>query len=189
MNQICYLDNAATTKSAPQVVERMMKSFQEDYFNPSAMYKPGLTEEKVIQGCKAHLMAAIHGKGDAERQIIYTSGGSEGDNLLIRGILDRKRPALLENGTIVTTAIEHPAVREVFLDYEKRGVKVIWLPVDAEGFVDSKDLAQAVDAHTLLVRGRRPRSRHECHLSRSRLLADGQEGVHRGYGPGLGPHV
>jgi len=151
MNQICYLDNAATTKSAPQVVERMMKSFQEDYFNPSAMYKPGLTEEKVIQGCKAHLMAAIHGKGDAERQIIYTSGGSEGDNLLIRGILDRKRPALLESGTIVTTAIEHPAVREVFLDYEKRGVKVIWLPVDAEGFVNPKDLAQAVDAHTLLV--------------------------------------
>lgn len=151
MSEICYLDNAATTKSAPQVVERMVKSFQQDYFNPSAMYKPGLNEEKAIQACKAQLMAAIHAKGDADRRIIYTSGGSEGDNLLIRGVLDRKRPSTLENGSIVTTIIEHPAVREVFSDYEKRGVKVIWLPVDEAGFVDPQDLSEVVDEHTLLV--------------------------------------
>lgn len=151
MSEICYLDNAATTKAAPQVVERMVKSFQQEYFNPSAMYKPGLNEEKSIHACKTHLMAAIHAKGDADRQIIYTSGGSEGDNLLIRGILDRKRPSVLENGSIVTTVIEHPAVREIFSDYEKRGIHVIWLPVNEEGFVDPQDLSEAVDEHTLLV--------------------------------------
>ncbi|MGN0194755.1 MAG: cysteine desulfurase family protein [Pseudoramibacter sp.] len=151
MNQICYLDNAATTKSAPQVVERMMKSFETAYFNPSAMYEPGLKEEKCIQSCKQRLGQNIHARGELDQQIIYTSGGSEGDNMLIRGVLDHLRRDVLEQGTIVTTVIEHPAVREIFQDYENQGVHVIWLPVDQEGFVNPKDLEKAVTEKTLLV--------------------------------------
>lgn len=151
MSQICYLDNAATTQPAPQVIKRMTESFQTEYFNPSAMYEPGLKEEKLIQGCKQHLGQRIHARGNYDQQIIYTSGGSEGDNMLIRGVLDHMRQDVLQQGTIVTTVIEHPAVREIFQDYENHGVHVIWLPVNEEGFVNPHDLEEAVTEKTLLV--------------------------------------
>lgn len=146
--KICYLDNAATTRAHPQVVSRMMASFETDYFNPSAMYRPGLAAQKLVTRARETIAGAI---GAERGEITFTSGGSEGDSLLIRGIIENVRPSVLKQAKIVTSAVEHPAVRDVFRDYEQRGMEVVWLPVNAEGLVDLDALEKAVDARTILV--------------------------------------
>lgn len=144
----CYLDNAATTQAHPKAVARMMESFKQDYYNPSAMYKPGMASEKIVTHAKQTIADAIHANAD---EIIFTSGGSEGDNLIIRGVVDNNRPAVLKNARIITTAIEHPAVMEVFKMYEQQGIDVVYLPVNNEGFVDLDALEAAVNDNTLIV--------------------------------------
>jgi cysteine desulfurase len=146
--KICYLDNAATTRVHPQAVSRMAASFETDYFNPSAMYRPGLAAQKTVAQARQTIAEAV---GAKRSEIIFTSGGSEGDSLLIRGIVDNVRPAVLKQAKIITSAVEHPAVRDVFRDYEQRGIEVVWLPVNAEGLVDLAALEKAVDARTILV--------------------------------------
>lgn len=146
--KICYLDNAATTRVHPRVVSRMTASFKTDYFNPSAMYQPGLAAQKTVAQARQTIADVI---GAKRGEMIFTSGGSEGDSLLIRGIVDNVRPAVFKQAKIVTSAIEHPAVRDVFRDYEQRGMEVVWLPVNAEGLVDLDALEKAVDARTILV--------------------------------------
>lgn len=145
---VMYLDNAATTQTHPTVVERMIKSFKNEYANPSSLYDMGLTNEKIIKRAKSTLAGQIHCHPE---EIIFTSGGTEGDNFLIKGIIEKQREDRLKASRIITTKIEHPAVKEIFKLYESYGIDVVWLPVKSDGFVDIDTLQKAVTPNTLLV--------------------------------------
>lgn len=147
-SKIMYLDNAATTQAHPEVVGAMVRSFETEYANPSSLYDLGIADEKRVKAARATIAGAIHGD---PREIIFTSGGTEGDNFLIKGIIENQRPEKMKTMGIVTTAIEHPAVKEVFAMYEACGIHVTWLDVDGEGRIDLKQLEDAVDANTCLV--------------------------------------
>lgn len=143
-----YLDNAATTKAHPNVVRRMMESFEKEYANPSALYAPGIATEKLVRGAKKTIADRIHAEAD---EIYFTSGGTEGDNFLIRGVVESQRADRMSKIRIITTEIEHPAVKEVFSMYRDFGIDVVFLPVDHQGIVDLDALKQAMTKDTILV--------------------------------------
>lgn len=143
-----YLDNAATTCPHPRVIARMCQALESGYANPSALYNLGIDMEKQIEGARSHIAKTL---GAASEEIIFTSGGTEGDNTIIKGLVEIKRPDVLKTARIVTTTIEHPAVKDVFKLYEEHGVDVVWLPVDSQGHVDLAALEAAVDHRTILV--------------------------------------
>ncbi len=128
---VMYLDNAATTQTHSTVVECMIKSFKNEYANPSSLYDMGLTNEKMIKRAKSTLAGQIHCHPE---EIIFTSGGTEGDNFLIKGIIEKQREDRLKASRIITTKIEHPAVKEIFKLYESYGIDVVWLPIKSDGF-------------------------------------------------------
>lgn len=140
-----YLDNAATTCPHPDVVKAMTEALTSLYGNPSALYDKGIEAEKTVKSVRQHIATSI---GALPEEIYFTSGGSEGDNMLIKGITDYKP----RKGTrIIATQIEHPAVLDVFRFYETQGVDVVYLSVDHDGYVNLEQLADSIDANTVLV--------------------------------------
>ena len=143
-----YLDNAATTCPHPRVIHRMTESLRSAYANPSAMYDLGIANEKRITAVREQIAKSIHASAD---EITFTSGGTEGDNTIIKGVVNSLRKDVLKNARIITTAIEHPAVKDVFKDFEDRGLDVVWLPVDGTGKIDLDYLKQVMTPETVLV--------------------------------------
>jgi cysteine desulfurase len=137
----CYLDNSATTRPFDEVIEAMSASMAEAYYNPSAAYSAGIAVEDEIEGVRVRLLAALGGEG----RLVFTSGGTEADNLAILGTAGDRRTR------VVTTAVEHPAAAMAFEELKARGHDVVVLPVDAYGQVSSEALAGAVDENTSLV--------------------------------------
>lgn len=146
--QEIYLDNAATMPLHPKVLEAMLPFFKDNYYNPSAMYWPGGVVEKVLKDCKESLALTI---GVAPEEVFFNSGGTEGNNTVIRGVVENLRPALKEKARLITTAIEHPSVMEVFRHYEEKGMDVVYLPVDANGRVKLDILKEKMTDKTALV--------------------------------------
>ncbi|MEG0811431.1 MAG: cysteine desulfurase family protein [Eubacterium sp.] len=144
MNEI-YLDNAATTCPHPKVVEEMMRYYTDYYGNPSSLYNKGIEAEKAIKSVREKLAQILHCGSD---ELYFTSGGTEGNNTLIKGIVENQR---IRNMRIITTKIEHPSILEVFKFYEDHGIEVIYLPVDAKGLVDQTVLKNSITEHTVLV--------------------------------------
>jgi cysteine desulfurase len=144
MRQV-YLDNNATTMTASEVVEAMRDYWEQEYGNPSSMHVFGGRNSKVIDAARAEVAALL---GANASEIVFTSGGSESDNQAIRGTLEalagRKRH-------IVTTRVEHPAVREVCQYLQKQGYRLTELSVDSNGALDLDELAQAVTPDTAIV--------------------------------------
>ena len=139
-----YLDNAATTPCAPQVVEAMLPYFTQSFGNASAVHTWGRETRRAVEAARRQVMKAI---GAAHPQeILFTSGGSESDNWAIKG-------AALARGSghIITTAIEHHAVLHTCQWLEKRGFRVTYLPVDGGGRVDPRQVAEAIAPDTILV--------------------------------------
>ncbi len=140
-----YLDNNATTMVPPEVVETMMPYWSKFYGNPSSMHSFGGDIRKEVDQARAHVAALL---GADPSEIVITSGGSESDNLAIRGTVDalagRKRH-------IVTTRVEHPAVRETCRNLQKQGFRLTELPVDKEGALNLDQLAQAITPDTAIV--------------------------------------
>ena len=145
MSKNIYLDNAATTAVAPEVLEAMKPYFCEEYGNPSSAYEfSGKIAAKVEEARKI-IAESI---GAKSKEIFFTSGGSESDNWAIKGVAD----ALKEKGNhIITTKIEHHAVLSTCEFLEKHGYEVTYLDVDDKGLVDPKDLEAAIRAETILV--------------------------------------
>ena len=145
MSKNIYLDNAATTAVAPEVLEAMKPYFCEEYGNPSSAYEfSGKIAAKVEEARKI-IAESI---GAKSKEIFFTSGGSESDNWAIKGVAD----ALKEKGNhIITTKIEHHAVLSTCEFLEKHGYEVTYLDVDDKGLVDSKALEAAIRAETILV--------------------------------------
>lgn len=141
-----YLDHAATTPVDPRVVEAIIPYLTANFGNPSSIYQEGRTAKKAIEESREKV-AAILGAADP-RELIFTSGGSEADNLAITGVAWAYR----EKGNhIITSAIEHHAVLETCKALEKHGFTVTYLPVDEYGLVDPEAVREAITDRTILV--------------------------------------
>ncbi len=140
-----YLDNAATTKPRAEVVEAMLRSLEKEYGNPSSLHKKGMTVEREIKRARRTLAKAL---GCTEQEIIFTSGGTEANNLAIRGIIDAYKRV---GNHIITSTIEHKSVLGIFNLLEERGFKVTYLGVDKKGFICTEQLKDAINDDTVLV--------------------------------------
>ena len=145
MEQEIYFDNAATTSLYPETVERMRHFLAQEFWNPSAMYRPAIQAEKELEEARETVAAGL--KVPA-KNLTFTSGGTEGSNTVIRGVCESQR---LDDYNIITTQIEHPAVLEVFRYYEEKGIRTTYLPVDEYGRADLEALEAALDEKTALV--------------------------------------
>lgn len=139
-----YLDNASTTYPCEDVYQYIQTQLKEHYANPSSLHRLGVDAEKRIKTAR-HIIAQSIGASDKE--IIFTSGGTEANNLAIQG-LSKARGG---TGRFITSVIEHPSVLSTFKRLEKLGYDVVYIPVDKEGVVDLETLKQALTRDTRLV--------------------------------------
>lgn len=144
MNRI-YMDHSATTPVAPEVLEAMLPYFTEKFGNASSLHSFGLEAKEALEASREKVAELLGAKPD---EIIFTSGGTESDNLALKGIAYRNR----EKGKhIITTTIEHPAILEVCHKLETQGFEVTYLQVTNEGFVDPAALETAIRDDTILI--------------------------------------
>ena len=145
MKQIIYLDNAATTKTAPEVVEAMLPYFSEHYGNPSSIYSLGTESKKVVSEVRESIAKSL---GAANNEIYFTAGGSEADNWAIKATAE----AYVQKGKhIITSAIEHHAVLHTCEYLEKRGFEVTYVGVDENGILKLDELEKAIRPDTILI--------------------------------------
>lgn len=140
-----YLDNAATTKTAPEVVEAMLPYFTELYGNPSSIYSLGSAGKKALNQARRTIAESI---GAQMEEIYFTAGGSEADNWALKAVAESYQD---KGRHIVTTKIEHHAVLHTCEYLEKKGFQVTYLGVDQEGLVDPEELRKAIRPDTILV--------------------------------------
>lgn len=140
-----YLDHAATTPVDPAVLDAMIPFLRDLYGNPSSVYGPGREARAAIDNARDLVAAAL---GCQSRELIFTSGGSESDNLAIRGVVLRNRD---RGNHVICSQVEHHAVLHTCQDLERQGLHVTYLPVDAAGRVDPEELRAALRPETLLV--------------------------------------
>lgn len=140
-----YLDNNATTRIAPEVLAAMQPYLSELYGNPSSAHSLGRKMKSAVENARVQV-AELLGAADAD-EIGFTSCGSESDNWAIRGVLE----ANPEKKHVVTTLVEHEAVRNLCSRLEKQGCEVTWLDVDGYGEMDLDNLRKALRPDTALV--------------------------------------
>ena len=136
-----YLDHHATTPLDPRVLDAMLPYFHEDFGNASsASHVYGWRAEAAVELAREQLANAI-GAADP-REIVFTSGTTEADNLALIGVARANRE---RRDHLVTTSIEHPAVLDAARSLERDGFRVTYLPVDTDGLVDPADVAAAIE--------------------------------------------
>jgi cysteine desulfurase len=140
-----YLDNNATTRVAPEVFEAMQPYLTEFYGNPSSGHTFGRNMRQAVEDARAQVAGLVGATDPTE--IVFTSCGSESDNWAIRGALE----ANPEKRHMVTTRVEHEAVRNLCGHLAKKGLEVTWLEVDENGELDLDDLRQALRRDTAIV--------------------------------------
>ena len=138
MSKVVYLDNNATTRVDPAVVEAMLPFFTERYGNPSSMHAFGGTVHADVEEARAKIAALIHAQ---PHEIVFTSCGSESDNMAILGAVEKLGP----DTTIITTRVEHPAVLQPCRLLRSRGHKVIEVGVKSDGTLDIGDYSAALE--------------------------------------------
>lgn len=140
-----YLDNSATTKCFAEVAELMTKIMCEDYGNPSSLHRKGVQAEQYIRYAKETIAKNLKVN---EKEIFFTSGGTESDNLALRGCAYANCRA---GRHLITTQIEHPAILQTMKQLEEEGFRVTYLPVDEKGCIRPEDLQRAITGETILV--------------------------------------
>jgi len=140
-----YLDYAATTPIHPVVLRAMSPYFAEAFGNPSSLHFFGQEAKAGVEEARQKLASLI---GAQAEEIVFTSGGTEADNLAIRGVAYANER---RGNHIITTALEHHAVLETCKFLEERGFKVTYLPVDGHGLVDPEDVKRTVTDKTILI--------------------------------------
>ena len=143
--KIVYLDNAATTKMSDKVIEEMTKSFSENYGNPSSVHTLGQWAKSAVE--RARYIIAQNLKVETT-EIVFTSGGAEGNNLVIRGFLKANKD---KGKHIITSKIEHSTVLKTFEQLENEGYEVSYIGVDENGVVDVEELKKELREDTALV--------------------------------------
>jgi cysteine desulfurase len=146
MNLPIYMDNHATTPIDPRVLEAMLPYFTEKFGNAASRnHSFGWEAEKAVDDARRQIATLIHAD---PKEIIFTSGATESDNLALKGVVEMYR----EKGDhIVTSMTEHRAVLDTVKRLEKQGIKVTYLPVDKDGFVNPDDLNKAITDKTILI--------------------------------------
>lgn len=140
-----YLDYAATTPILDEVVEGMLPYLREHFGNPSSVYAAGREAKKGMEEAREAVAAAV---GAVPGEIVFTAGGTEADNLAVKGAAFRARA---RGDHVIITAIEHHAVLHSARWLEAQGFRVSYLPVDSDGLVDLAALADALEPKTILV--------------------------------------
>lgn len=140
-----YLDNSATTRPFDEVTDLVTYYMREEYGNPSSLHHMGLVAEKGMKNARKQVAAAA---GCGENEVVFTSGGTEADDLAIIGAA---RAAKRKGNKIITSKIEHPAVLQAFARLEEEGFEVVYLDVDNEGYVDLDQLSSEINDDTILI--------------------------------------
>jgi cysteine desulfurase len=138
-----YLDNNATTPVDPEVSDAIFSSLKRDFANPSSAHLPGRKAREVIENCRIRVAEFI---GAAPEEIVFTSGGTESNNLAILGtaLFHRK-------GHIVTSVIEHPSVINTCRHLQTLGFRVTYVPVDGDGIVVLDEFRKSIEEDTILI--------------------------------------
>lgn len=142
---VAYLDNSATTKVLDSVKDLMVETLVVDYGNPSSMHGKGIEAENYIKEAKNRLAKILKVEG---KEIIFTSGGTEANNLALIGAAMANRRA---GKHLITSCIEHPSVTNVMKYLEEEGFRITYLPVNSNGLVELEKLAEAICEDTILV--------------------------------------
>ncbi|SEN06287.1 cysteine desulfurase family protein [Lihuaxuella thermophila] len=140
-----YLDNSATTPMHPEVIDVMTDVMKKIFGNPSSLHGLGAKAERLVEQARQVTARML---GCTPQEIFFTSGGTEANNLAIKGTLDRIHG---RGKHIITTKVEHPSVYEVYEQLKKRGWRVTYLSVDSLGRVNPDEVEKAVDDETVLV--------------------------------------
>ena len=140
-----YLDNSATTRCFPEAAELMKQIMCEDYGNPSSLHRKGVQAENHLRTAKETIAKILKVN---EKELLFTSGGTESDNLALIGAAH----ANCRRGKhLITTSIEHPAILQTMKYLEEEGYRVTYLPVDEKGCIRLEDLQRAITGETILV--------------------------------------
>ena len=145
MSNLIYLDNNATTKVDPQVLEAMLPFLQEEYANPSSVYDFAKRSNHAVKEARGVMKDFFNAKD--EKEIIFTSCGSESANTAIRGVLNMNK----NKRHIITTKVEHPCVLNLYQTLEKEGYNVDYIGVNSNGELDLAQLEEAINDDTALV--------------------------------------
>jgi len=145
MKDLIYLDHNATTPIDPGAVAVMKNIMEEEFGNPSSGYFLGARAKQRVEKAREEVAALLHAEAE---EIVFTSGGSESNNTVLKGIVDLRRPGDFH---IITSAVEHPAILNPALFLLELGVRVTIVPVDRYGRINSDDLRKAIDPHTVLI--------------------------------------
>ena len=145
MEKLIYLDNAATTRTAPEVVEAMLPYFTEKYGNPSSVYGFASANKEVITQQREKIAEVLGAKTD---EIYFTAGGTESDNWALTATAEAYES---KGKHIITSRIEHHAILHTCEYLEKRGYEVTYLDVDENGLVDPNAVEAAIRPDTILI--------------------------------------
>lgn len=143
--KIRYFDHSATTATDEKVLEAMLPYFRNNYGNPSSVYSIGKFNKEAINIARMKVASALNAKVN---EIYFTSGGTESDNLIIKGIAFANRH---KGNHIITSKIEHPAVLNTCKYLENFGFRITYLDVDSNGIIDLKQLERSINRNTILV--------------------------------------
>jgi cysteine desulfurase len=144
-----FMDNASTTKVDPEVISTMLPYFTEYYGNPSSIHAFGREALKSVDTARTHVADLLGAKDD---EMIFTAGGTESDNLAIKGVAYLNKDKRTTKGPhIITSTIEHPGVLETCRYLETQGFQVKYLPVDKDGIVNPNELQKSISKNTFLI--------------------------------------
>lgn len=145
-----YLDNAATTPVDKKVISEMAKYWSDIFANPSSIHSMGVEAKNILQNSRKVIANLINGH---DREIIFTSGGTESNNLAIFGLINslRKQGKKYSEMHFITTEIEHSSIFECFKELESRGAKIDYLKVNEFGLINPKDLRELIKPETIFV--------------------------------------
>ena len=140
-----YFDNAATTRLDDEVLQEMLPYLKENYGNASSIYKLGRESRKAVEESRERISKVLNCKPN---EIYFTAGGSESDNMAIKGIAKANKK---KGNHIITSKIEHPAVLETCKQLEKEGFEITYISVDENGIVDLEELKKSIKPTTILI--------------------------------------
>lgn len=140
-----YLDNAATTRCSDRAANAVMSALKEDFGNPSSLHRRGMEAETIVKEARKAVAKTLKAK---EKEILFTSGGTESNHLAIMGSVAANKRI---GNKILTSAVEHPSVRNHMLFLKEQGFDVRFLPVDERGLLDLDALRREADEGTILL--------------------------------------
>ena len=143
--KVRYFDNAATTKVRKEVVNRMFPYFMQEYGNPSSLYKLGRKARVGVEEARRNVANLINCD---KNEIYFTSGGTESDNTVLKGIMNLDKN---KGKHIITSKIEHPAILNTCKTLEEKGYKVTYLNVDKDGIINIEELNNSITDETVLI--------------------------------------